>query len=228
MGTRVHPLVKRKRIGVLVALHRAQSAVDKIESDGPVLSRANIYARPAIFTRFLCPARYALRLSLASQIFMNIDVPKTRGIAFLTQKNLPLRHTDQAAGPESGSERSLRRSDARSSLWSRFAEWVYAALPPRDMSLEWTCCGTPMLDPAEAYLGRVESFELSISSCAHCGMLWLGIRSLVTTVTRTDPLPPDRCRSFSRRGTWNRAARVERRQRRNRVCRNGQSGTASS
>lgn len=58
---------------------------------------------------------------------------------------------------------------------------------PQDMTLEWSCCGTPMLDPDEAYLGRVDSFELSIDSCAHCGMLWLGIRSLATTVMRTEP-----------------------------------------
>lgn len=45
-----------------------------------------------------------------------------------------------------------------------------------------------MLDPIEAYLGRVESSELSISSCAHCGMLWLGVRSVATTVMRTEPL----------------------------------------
>ena len=77
---------------------------------------------------------------------------------------------------------------AGTSLWSRFAGWARAARQPQDMTLEWSCCGTPMLDPAEAYLGRVESFELSISACAHCGALWLGLRSVATTVTRSEPL----------------------------------------
>ena len=45
-----------------------------------------------------------------------------------------------------------------------------------------------MLDPGEAYLGRVESFELSIRSCAHCGALWLDARSVATTVLRSEPL----------------------------------------
>lgn len=45
-----------------------------------------------------------------------------------------------------------------------------------------------MLDPSEAYLGRVESSDLTISSCAHCGMLCLVIRSVARTVMRTEPL----------------------------------------
>jgi len=76
----------------------------------------------------------------------------------------------------------------KTSLWPRFAGWVRAARQPQDMTLEWSCCGTPMLDSGEAYLGRIERFELSISSCAHCGMLWLGVRSVATTVMRTEPL----------------------------------------
>ena len=82
---------------------------------------------------------------------------------------------------------SVTKPRANTSLWSRFAEWVYVGRQPQDMTLEWSCCGTPKLDPGEAYLGRVDSSELSINACAHCGMLWLGIRSLATTVTRTEP-----------------------------------------
>jgi hypothetical protein len=85
---------------------------------------------------------------------------------------------------------------AETSLWSRFAGWAYAARRPQDMTLEWTCCGTPLLDPAEAYLGRVESFELSISSCAHCGALWLDVCSVATTVTRTEPLTQTEAEAF--------------------------------
>jgi hypothetical protein len=85
---------------------------------------------------------------------------------------------------------------ARTSLWSRFAGWAYAARQPQDMTLEWTCCGTPMLDPVEAYLGRVDSFELSISACAHCGALWLGMRSVATTVIRSEPLSKTDAEAF--------------------------------
>ena len=45
-----------------------------------------------------------------------------------------------------------------------------------------------MLDPAEACLGRIEQFELTINACAHCGMLWLGTRSAATGAMRTEPL----------------------------------------
>jgi len=77
---------------------------------------------------------------------------------------------------------------ARKSLWSRFAGWANAARQPQDMTLEWTCCGTPGRDPIEAYLGRVDAYELTIHSCVHCGALWLQVQSVATTVTRSEPL----------------------------------------
>lgn len=91
---------------------------------------------------------------------------------------------------QSRSEPALERSEAptQPSLWSRFAAWVDACGRPQDMTLHWTCCGTPMRHPAEAYLGRVESSELTISSCTHCGALWLGLCSVATTVMRSEPL----------------------------------------
>ncbi|RQO41165.1 hypothetical protein DBV14_28770 [Variovorax sp. KBW07] len=73
-------------------------------------------------------------------------------------------------------------------LWSRFGEWVRALRQPQDMSLEWSCCGTPMSDAAEAYLGRIDSHELSVHTCTHCGTFWLGSCSLATHVMRFEPL----------------------------------------
>jgi hypothetical protein len=77
---------------------------------------------------------------------------------------------------------------ARTSLWSRFAGWANAARRPQDMSLEWTCCGTPGRDPTEAYLGRVDAYKFAIHSCVHCGALWLQVQSVATTVARSEPL----------------------------------------
>ena len=77
---------------------------------------------------------------------------------------------------------------ARTSLWSRFAGWANAARQPQDMTLEWTCCGTPARARTEAYLGRVDSYELTIHSCVHCGTLWLQVQSVATTVARSEPL----------------------------------------
>jgi len=77
---------------------------------------------------------------------------------------------------------------ARTSLWSRFAGWANVARQPQDMTLEWTCCGTPGRDPTEAYLGRVDAYELTIHACVHCGALWLQVQSVATTLTRSEPL----------------------------------------
>lgn len=142
----------------------------------------------------LWPPRYALRFSLESLFIMKIAVAKSRAISPSTRQDPSHRH--QVAVLCSGSEDSRRSSDRRTNLWSRFSEWVCAARQPQDMSLEWTCYGTPMIEPSEAYLGRVESFELSISACAHCGMLWLGVRSVATTVMRTEPLPGTDAEAF--------------------------------
>lgn len=76
-----------------------------------------------------------------------------------------------------------------SGLWSRFAEWGRAVRQvPDQMAPEWTCCGTPLRDSVEGYLGRIESYEISINACAHCGAFWLGGYSLATSMMRFMPL----------------------------------------
>ncbi|MDM0074824.1 hypothetical protein QTH90_10560 [Variovorax sp. J2P1-59] len=127
---------------------------------------------------------------------MKIAVAKTRGVSSFTQQDSSDRHLEQDDVPQTGPQPSRCGGNLRESLWSRFSGWVYAGRQPQDMTLEWSCCGTPTLDPDEAYLGRVESSELSIDSCAHCGMLWLSVRSVATTVTRTTPLSPADAEAF--------------------------------
>ena len=97
------------------------------------------------------------------------------------------RRSSSSLGRQSLLEPRSSEVQAQTSLWSRFARWAHGACLLQDMTLEWTCCGTPSLD-SEVHLGRVESFELSISACAHCGALWLDVCSVATTVVRTAPL----------------------------------------
>lgn len=83
------------------------------------------------------------------------------------------------------------------SLGSRFAEWGRAVRPlPGRIALEWTCCDTPVRDPVEGYLGRIESHELSISVCAHCGAFWLGGYSLATSMMHFEPLAQADAQAF--------------------------------
>jgi hypothetical protein len=57
-------------------------------------------------------------------------------------------------------------------------EWAGRFGYRQDMSLEWSCCGTPMLDPMVEEMGRPDSFSLTMYRCSHCGARWLGAGSL--------------------------------------------------
>lgn len=175
--------MQRKRIGRLCTPHGPQAPERLAAGSEQTFTRGL-----AIFTPVFMAA--TVRFPPQSRFFvlfiMKIAVTRTRRILSFNQQDPLHRHPDQVGAPQRGA--AYRSSETRTSLWSRFSEWVYAARQPQDMTLEWTCCGTPMLEAGEAYLGRVDSFELAISACAHCGMLWLGFRSVATTVTRSEPL----------------------------------------
>jgi hypothetical protein len=43
------------------------------------------------------------------------------------------------------------------------------------MSLHWSCCGTPMLDPAQESLESQDGAEVLLASCGHCGARWMSV-----------------------------------------------------
>lgn len=56
------------------------------------------------------------------------------------------------------------------------------------MTSEWTCCGTPCLDPTDMDLGHLDSLKVSMHSCTHCSMRWLNVVS--TTTLHWVPVSP--------------------------------------
>jgi len=63
------------------------------------------------------------------------------------------------------------------SLLTLWDAWTTALARPRDMTLDWTCCGTPMLDRKQVGLGRAAGYDLVLHACAHCGMRWMNVSS---------------------------------------------------
>lgn len=60
------------------------------------------------------------------------------------------------------------------------------ALP--DMTWHWSCCGTPLRDPAQESLGRQDGVDVFLVPCAHCRACWLRIASLTGASIRWEPL----------------------------------------
>jgi hypothetical protein len=73
-------------------------------------------------------------------------------------------------------------------LLSQFAAWAKKTQPAIDMTSEWSCCGTPHLAPVETELGRIESSDLWMSTCGHCGARWLNVVSLANDTSRWQPI----------------------------------------
>lgn len=73
-------------------------------------------------------------------------------------------------------------------LLSQLAAWATKTQPSIDMTNEWSCCGTPRLDPVETELGRIESSELWMASCGHCGARWLNVISLTDYTSHWQPI----------------------------------------
>ena len=59
-------------------------------------------------------------------------------------------------------------------LWYRAAAWVRQARARPDMTLLWSCCGTPALGE-QAVLGRHGARDVRVASCSHCGMEWMRV-----------------------------------------------------
>ena len=59
-------------------------------------------------------------------------------------------------------------------LWYRAAAWVRQARARPDMTLHWSCCGTPALGE-QAVLGRHGARDVRVASCSHCGMEWMRV-----------------------------------------------------
>jgi hypothetical protein len=57
-------------------------------------------------------------------------------------------------------------------LWYRAAAWARQARARPDMTLWWSCCGTPSLG-AQTSIGRHGARDVLVASCAHCGAEWL-------------------------------------------------------
>ncbi len=74
------------------------------------------------------------------------------------------------------------------SCWSRLIAWARALQADPDMTIEWSCCGTPMLGSVKAVMGRHETSLLAISSCSHCGARWLRSFSTGGPETRWQPI----------------------------------------
>lgn len=54
------------------------------------------------------------------------------------------------------------------------ASWVRQARARPDMTLHWSCCGTPALDK-QAMLGHAKAGSVLVASCSHCGARWVSI-----------------------------------------------------
>jgi hypothetical protein len=61
-------------------------------------------------------------------------------------------------------------------LWYRAAAWARQVHARPDMSLWWSCCGTPSLG-AQTLVARHGARDLLVASCAHCGSEWLSLSS---------------------------------------------------
>ncbi|SFQ52229.1 hypothetical protein SAMN05216567_11865 [Variovorax sp. OK605] len=59
-------------------------------------------------------------------------------------------------------------------LWYRAAAWARQARARPDMTLWWSCCGTPSLG-AQTSIGRHGARDVLVASCAHCGAEWLSL-----------------------------------------------------
>ncbi len=82
--------------------------------------------------------------------------------------------------------------DARApGLWSGLLEWARHLRQHRDMTMDWSCCGTPMLDSFAMDLGRPDAFPLVMYTCSHCGARWLGA-SAVAPLTSGWRFVPER------------------------------------
>ena len=57
-------------------------------------------------------------------------------------------------------------------LWYRAATWAKEAQARPDMTLFWSCCGTPSLGHTME-LGRHGTNHMQLASCSHCGADWL-------------------------------------------------------
>jgi hypothetical protein len=64
------------------------------------------------------------------------------------------------------------RMNTNNALWRRAAAWAGQVRARPDMTLLWTCCGTPTLG-TQALLGHAGRHELRLASCSHCGAQWL-------------------------------------------------------
>jgi len=60
-------------------------------------------------------------------------------------------------------------------LWYRAAaSWVRQTRARPDMTLFWSCCGTPALGE-QTHVGRHGGRDVLVASCAHCGAEWLSL-----------------------------------------------------
>lgn len=57
-------------------------------------------------------------------------------------------------------------------LWYRAAAWVRQNRARPDMTLFWSCCGTPALGE-QTLVKRHGGRAVLVASCAHCGADWL-------------------------------------------------------
>lgn len=59
-------------------------------------------------------------------------------------------------------------------LWYRAAAWARQARARPDMTLYWSCCGTPALGE-QTLLGHHGTGNVLVASCSHCGARWMSI-----------------------------------------------------
>ena len=59
-------------------------------------------------------------------------------------------------------------------LWYRAAAWVRQTQARPDMTLFWSCCGTPTLGD-QTLIGRHGGRDALVASCSHCGAQWLSL-----------------------------------------------------
>lgn len=97
-------------------------------------------------------------------------------------------------------------------LWYRAAAWVRQVQARPDMTLLWSCCGTPSLGE-QTLVGHHGARDVRVASCAHCGAEWLSLsqaeapsdwqplRHGNATATRTACRPT---RFIEERGAWRR------------------------
>lgn len=89
-------------------------------------------------------------------------------------------------------------------LWYRAAAWARQAQARPDMTLYWSCCGAPALDE-QTMLGHVETGNVLVASCGHCGARWMSI-SQAEDPTDWRPLNADDTIAIRMAGDITRAA----------------------